>query len=281
MSMSNPANQAAQNDMYRRMAAVPADVRQAIGDAYGQTQITVLPLPYWSTIRFQAVLSGGPPATTATIDTTDRVAFGYAIGGAMDIAGFPAGFRQAGKADTNLKKAGETRNNEDVWVWGLACTILPTSEPALAARVWRETSLDVAVGADNTIPLGTLDMYPGAGGLNGEGRSFLKSPPTNVAGAGVDGGVGAPIGFMANGWPLASNFKRFPQPFKWSKVGGGGSDSSFNVIATPQTTIAENIGAAVVGPPAFTPPAGTGLGSFVEVRLQLISVSVRFRSVNQ
>ena len=275
--MNNPANEAARQQMYRRMAAVPADVREFIGEAYGQSQITVLPLPYWSTIRFQGTVGGG----NVTIDTSDRVAFAYAIGQQMTIAGFPTGFRVAGKADTNLKKLGETRNNEDVWSWGLAANIQPNSEPALAARIWRETSIDIAIGGDNTIPLGTLEMFPGAGGLAGGGRSWLKSPPTNVAGSG-DGGVGAAIDFTNNGWPMAGNFRRFPQPFKWAKVGAGGSDSSLNIIATPQTAIVEAEGTAVAGPPAYNPPAATGdPGTFVDVRFQLICVSVRFRSVNQ
>jgi hypothetical protein len=280
MSTANPANEAARQQMYRRMAAVPADVREFIGETYGQTQITVQPLPYWSTIRFQGEVAAGPPVTV-TIDTSERVAFAYAVGQQMTIAGFPAGFPVAGKADTNLKKQGETRNNEDVWIWGLAATIQPNSEPALAAALWRNVALDMAIGGDNTIPIGTLEMYPGAGGLAGGGRSFLKSPATNVAGA-ADGGVGGAIDFTNNGWPMAGNFRRFPQPFKWAKVGAGGSDSSLNIIATPQRAIVEAGGLAVVGPPAFTPPAATGdPGTFVDVRFQLICVSVRFRSVNQ
>jgi hypothetical protein len=274
---SNPANEAAKQALYRRMAAIPADVREFIGEQYGQTQITVQPLPYWSTIRFQGTVGGG----NVTIDTSERVAFAYAIGQQMTIAGFPAGFRVAGKADTNLKKQGETRNNEDVWIWGLAANLQNFSEPALAARLWRDVSLDIAIGGDNTIPLGTLEMYPGAGGLAGAGRSWLKAPPTNQAGAG-DGGVGAGIDFTNNGWPMAGNFRRFPQPFKWAKVGAAGSDASLNIVATPQTAIVEAEGTAVAGPPAFNPPAATGdPGTFVDVRFQLICVSVRFRSVNQ
>lgn len=273
----NPATEAQRQNLYRQMAAVPADVREFIGQTYGDTQITVLPLPYWSTIRFAATVAG----STATIDTSDRVAFGYAIGGSMTIAGFPTTFPTAGKADTNLKKQGETRNNEDVWIWGLAAHLCENSEPTLAAQVWRETAIDIAIGGDNTIPLGTLEMFPGAGGLAGGGRSALKSPATNSAGAGVDGGAGVAVDFTQNGWPMAGNFFRLPQPFKWSKVGGGGSDSSLNIICTPQRTITETVGSAVVGPPVFTPPTTGQFGTNVDVRWHLICVSVRFRSVNQ
>lgn len=275
-TMNNPVNEAYKQQLYRQMAAVPADVRGMIADTYAQGQITVLPLPYWSAIRFQGTVGGG----NVTIDTSDRIAFAYAIGNPMTIAGFPANFRNATKADTNLKKQSETRNNEDVWIWGLAAHLTPTSEPALAARVWRETSVDISIGGDQTIPLGRLEMFPGAGGLHGASRSFLKSPPTNVAGA-LDGGIGGSIGFANNGQPFAGNFFRLPQPFKWAKVGGGGSDSSLNIICTPQAQIVESIGTAVAGPPAFDGPAATGdLGTFCEVVWHLVCVSVRYRSVN-
>lgn len=287
----NPAQQAQQADMFRRMSAIPADVRQFIGDQYGQTQISVLPLPYWSTVRFQSVQAGST-TKTFTIDTSDRKAFAYAQGQTMNIGGFLTGYGVATLADTNLLKANETRDNSDVWIWGLAAGITPESEPALARRVWRDVSCQISLNGTQSIPLGTLEMFPGAGGLFGAGVTYLKSPPVSTTGpSSAEGGIGAQMGFVTNGNPMAGNFFRLPQPFKWAAVGSAGSDSSLILTCTPNRSIVETaIARAAVAPIsmissvgtlAYTPPAADGdPGTFVDVRWHLICVAVAKRSAN-
>jgi hypothetical protein len=288
---SNPANEAQQQALFRQLASLPPDVRAFIGQQYDATQISVLPLPYWSTVRFQAVRAGAGPFTF-TIDTTTRNAFAYAIGQDMGTAGFPAGFGNATKADTNLLKQSETRDNADVWIWGLAANIMPTSEPALARRVLREVEVEIALNGTQSIPLGTIEMFPGAGGLYGSSPSYLLAPDQLTAGPNIaDGGAGQQVGFMSNGNPMAGNFFRLPQPFKWASVGSQGSDSSLIISCTPFRQIIETstaraaipvaAGVTTVGTAPFTPPAATGdPGTFVDLRWHLICVAVAKRSVN-
>jgi hypothetical protein len=287
----NPANEAYKQQLYRQLASLPPDVRAFIGEQYGDTQISVLPLPYWSTVRFQAVRGGAGPFTF-TIDTTQRKAFAYAQGQDMTIAGFTAAPTIATEADTNLLKANETRDNADVWIWGVAANLQPTSEPALAARIWRETAVDISLNGTQSIPLGTPEMFPGAGGLYGTGLTYLKAPNDITAGPSVaDGGEGAKLSFVTNGNPMAGNFFRLPQPFKWASVGSQGADSSLIITNTPLRQIVETataraaipVTAAItsVGTEAYNPPAATGdPGTFVEIRYHLICVAVAKRSVN-
>jgi hypothetical protein len=289
---ANPADQTYRQQLFRQLASLPPDVRAFIGEQYGDTQISVLPLPYWSTVRFQATRAAGPPVAFS-IDTTQRRAFAYAQGQNMAVAGFTLG-QIATEADTNLLKANETRDNSDVWIWGLAAYITPDSEPALARRIWRETAVDISLNGTQSIPLGTLEMFPSAGGLYGAGTTYLKAPndlqagPSDAAG---ETGIGAQMGFLNNGNPMAGNFFRLPQPFKWASVGSQGADSSLIITNTPLRAITENSFARAaipvtpaitsVGTEPFTPPAAVGdPGTFVDLRWHLICVAVAKRSVN-
>lgn len=285
----NPASEAHRQALYRQLQALPQEVRGFIAEEYGKTQVTVLPLPYWSTVRFAATRTAGAPVVF-TIDTTERKAFAYAIGQDMTIAGRAGAI--ANLADTNLLKQSETRDNADVWIWGVAAYVSQDSEPALARRIWRETSVLISLNGNTSIPLGTLEMFPAAGGLYGAAPSYLRAPDLVTAGAAVaDGGIGATMGFFNNGNPMSGSFFRLPQPFKWASVGTAGSDSSLILTCTPQRTITESatLRAAVAGaaPGAsgrvepYTPPAAAGdPGTFVDVRFRLICVAVAKRSVN-
>jgi hypothetical protein len=275
----NPVNVAQQQQLFRQLASLPADVRQFIGEQYAQSQVSILPLPYWSTVRFQATIAGA----AATIDTTERRAFGYAQGQLPSVGGFPAAFGNATFAETNITTASQTVNNADLWIWGIAANVTPDSDPALAARVWRETYVSMAFSGSTLLPVGTLEMLPGAGGLRGCGQSALKRPALNTPGM-IDGGAGASIGFFQNGQEAAGNFFRLPQPFKWSAIGSAGTDSSFVISCTPQRTITEVVGtarAAAAGTDeVFTPPTTGQVGSYVDVRFHLVCVSVARRGQN-
>lgn len=284
----DPSQQAYQARMFQELAALPGDMRNFIAAKYAATEITVLPLPYWSTVRFLATRAAGPPVAF-TIDTTQRRAFSYAIGGDMSSAGFAAG-TIATQAETNLLQANTTRDNADIWIWGIACSLLTTSEPVLASRVWRESDISIALNGTTQIPLGRLEMFPGAGGLYGFGNSYLRAPALNVAGI-SNSGEGSSVSYISNGNPQSSNYKRFPQPFKWAALGSTGSDSSLQLLFTPRRSITESMTAraAVAGAApglsgqveAATPPAAAGdAGTFVDVNVQLICVAVSKRSVN-
>jgi hypothetical protein len=277
---ATPSAMAQQAAVFRQIANLPPDVRAQIQESYQDGQIVVLPLPYWSTVRFQASRAPGPPVAF-TIDTTERKAFAYSIGQPLQIAGFLSG--NATIAETNLLKASETRDNADVWIWGIAAYLTQDSEPALARRIWRETSVAISLNGTMQIPLGTLEDFPAGGGLYGTGVSYIKSPDLATPGA-VDNGAGAPMPFMNNGNPMSGSFFRLNQPFKWASVGTAGADSSLVITCTPQRTITETSAvarAAAAGVSAFTPPAAAGdPGTFVDVRFRLICVSVAKRSVN-
>lgn len=282
----DPAQEAYQQALFRRLASLPADVRNFISDQYQNAQITVLPLPYWSTARYQATIAANVASIAAG---TVCKAFAYAQGGAMQIAGFPTGFRVANLSDTNLLTQSQTRDNADVWIWGLAAAPTPDSEPLLMREVWRKASVSISLNGTQTIPLGTLEMFPSAGGLYGSGVTNLLQPPFDTAGqkpvAAGDGssGVGAGFGFLSNGNPMAGNFFRLPQPFKWSAIGSAGSDSSLVIESKVETAISLQVSAnraAAAGIDQFTQPEAGDVGTYVDVRWHLICVAVSRRSVN-
>ena len=260
-----------------QIARTPPDVRAAIVAAGLADAKTVLPVPYWSTVR----VAGTVAANTLTVDTTARKAFQYAVGQDMTIAGFTGTVAQF--SDTNLLRAGETLDNADVWIWGLAAELCTNSEPALAARLWRDCVVEMSLNGTQSIKLGTLGMFPSAGGLYGVGQSALLIPNFETTGQGIDGGPGAPFGALANGNPMGGNFLKFPQPFKWGAVGNGGADASLSVIVTPTRQITIPLAAtraAGAGVAPYTQPATGDRGTFCDIRFRLVSVAVSRRSQN-
>lgn len=274
----NPAEQARQAQLFQQLAQLPPDLRSFIAAQAVKEQKTVLPIPYWSTVRLQATRAAGPPVVL-TVDTTSRKAFQYAIGQDMQVAGFAAG-TAAQAADTNLLRAGETLDGADVWLWGLAAELCTNSEPLIAAQAWRDAVVELSLNGTQSIRIGTLGMFPAAAGLYGAGRSFVAEPPLNQPGGGDNG---APlVGYLANGNPMAGNFLRFPQPFKWCATGKG-ADASLSVITTPNRSIVVTCSvarAAAAGISAYTPPAALAAGTFVDIRYRLIAVAVSPRSQN-
>lgn len=270
------------------VANVPQVVRDQIAAEAIGGQKVVLPLPYWSTIRLQAVRSG-PGPFTYTIDTSDRRAFQYGQGSDCSVGGFASGTIATG-AETNLLKPGESISNADVFIYGMAVELCPNSEPLLASQVWRDSWLELSLNGQDSVKLGTLNMFPGASGLFGAAPSRLLAPPDFQAGSN-DGGIGPALGFLSNGNPMAGNFYRFPQPFVWRAVGQG-RDSNLAVIWKSARTIAFNSTDRVLTAGAapglsgrvepHTSPAATAgtLGTFLDIRIRLVSVSVSPRSIN-
>lgn len=264
------------------VAGLPPNVIKAIQANYDQNQIVVQNTPYYSTVRLQATRAAGPPVILS-IDTSARRAFAYAIGMSLVGAGFLSAYGNATEADTNLLSQSQTRDNADFWLYGLACSISPDSEPTLAQQVWRNSDIQMSLNGNQNIPLGTLNMYPGAGGLYGAAQTFTRIPAIDEQGP-ANGGVGGSIPFFSNGHPFAKDYFEFQNPWKWSGIGTAGADSSLVMTVTPRRTCAVTCGlarAAATGILAFDPPAAAGdQGTYVDVQLRLIGVSVAKRSVN-
>ncbi len=263
---------------------LPAAVNRFIEQRkeYRGKLLTILSLPIWSTIRFAATIAAGPPVV-ATIDTSARTAFSYGVNQDMAAAG------RAGtvgtQADTNLQNAGQTRDQADVLIYGMSASIMQQSEAALVPDVIRETDVQISTNGSTTLPLGTLEMFPGTG-LFGGGNSALLIPKNDRAG-GVDGGEGAPMSFFTNGNPQAQGFYRFDSPIFWCGLGSG-PDSALSVICTPRRTITKTsalarvagaAGATYNGTPAVFTPI-TAARAFVDVRWRLHAVSVQVRGSN-
>ncbi len=250
---------------------------------YKGKALTILSLPIWSTLRIAATIAAGPPVV-ATIDTSARVAFSYGVN--QDMA--PAG--RAGvvgtPADTNLQNAGQTRDQSDVFIYGISAYIGQQSEPALIADVIRETDVMISTNGSTTLPLGTIDMFPAPGGVFGGGNSALLEPSLDDLG-GIDGGRGTPVQFFSNGNPTSGSFFKLDAPIFWAGLGSG-PDSSLSLICTPRRAIVKTSAVARVAgvagatyngaPGVFTPI--TAARAFVDVRWRLHCASVQARSSN-
>lgn len=275
--MASPQQQAQQAQMFRRLAAMDPQFRAFVAAQAIKEQKTVLPVPYWSTVRIRGTVA----ANVLTVDTSVRKGFTYAIGQSMDAAGFVAG-TTAEPAETNLLQQSATLDNSTVWIWGLAIELCPNSEPVLAARLWRECIVELSTSGMQSVRLGTLGMFPSAGGLYGLGRSFAAEPAFDSADP-SNGGAGAAFGAVANGNPMGGNFMKFPQPFKWSSVGSNEGDSQLTVSITPVRSITVPLAvtrAAAAGIAAYTQPATGDLGTFCDLRIRLVAVSTGPRSEN-
>src|SRR5688572_2557035 len=159
------------------LAAFPQDVRHLIGRKVGENpgqDLVITDVVYRSMVRFRGTRAAGPPVTFA-FAVASVLAFSYGIGQSMTGAGFAAADAVATPAETNLKTGNETNDNADYIFWGLAIQASPLAEPAILAKLVRNSTVGVVLGG-NLVPLGKIDDFPGAGGLQGAGRTFLKRP---------------------------------------------------------------------------------------------------------
>lgn len=260
---------------------LPADVAGFIREKHPNREVIVSPLPYWSTTRVACARAAGPPVVLSVAAGTQVTAFSYGLNGDMGAAG-RAGVLAA-RNDTNLQIAGQTRDNSDVFIWGLAAHIKHDSEGEITRRLVGSMDFQISTNGSVMLPLGTLEMFPAGGGLYGASNSFILEPDLATPGA-VDGGPGGLSAFSNNGNPMSGNFFRLPQPILWSGVGGGGSDNTLQIIGTVDRALSITCSvarAAAAGVSAYTPPAAAGDdGTFMDVRWRLICVAVTPRSVN-
>ena len=279
---SNPADAAMVQAQLRQLAATNPDMRSFMAKLALDGQRVILPVPYWSVVEFSGAPVGGPPATV-TIDTTTRKAFQYALGNSMAVAGAPA-TANATFSDTNLLTQGQTLSNADVWIYGVCLEPLEDAEPLILQALWADGFVEISTDGMNSIRIGTPAMFPGAGGLYGLGQSNALLPPDNVSGTNADAGPGTQYGFLSNGNPMAGNFIRFPQPFKWGAVGGGGADTTLTIGVTLSRALAYTFPAAraAASPTGgYTPPTTRGQpGTSARIRVRLVAQSVGRRGQN-
>lgn len=249
---------------------------------YGDKEVQVQEYPIVSSIFFEATVAAGPPVTYTIAQGSVRTGFSYGINGLMDPAG-RAGV-QATQADTTIQNAGQTRDQSDVFIYGLSCWILAGSDPELVGPIIRETDLQIATNADVIWPAGRLEHYPQPGGIYGTGKSSILRPQIDDAG-GFDGGAGVPEGFLTNGNPSAGSFRRFENPIFWAGLASG-TDSNLQLIATTRRAIvltaalartAGTAGATYSGAPqVYTPPTS----AFARFQFCLHAATVKRRGVN-
>ena len=184
----------------------------------------------------------------------------------------------ATQADTNLQTPGQTRDQADVFIYGLSAYIA-NGDPALAQDYFREVDVFLSTNGSVSSPIGTLDMYPAAGGLMGEGNSAILTP--NFADAGlIDGGQGGLKKFFTNGMPTAGSYRRLDVPIFWAGLGNG-PDSALSITCTPRRAITKTLIAARVAAAGIQINSqATNAVSFLDIRWVLHNVQVQRRSVN-
>ena len=271
--MAGP-NTAHRAQLYREMARISPEVRELIAQDALLSQKSVVPLPYWSKVRYEAARVGVAPGPyTFTFPTQNRAAFSYGVGGDAQLAGFAAGF-QATQAETNLVKANETNDNADYIIEGISIAFMcdQLTEGLLVGEVFQNTSVEFSFSGQTTLRINNLVGIPGAGGPYGTQASIVRS--------GVSDSVqGSPISYLANGNPMAGNFLRFRAPFRWNAAGGGKKDSSLQVLLSqrrPFTLTSSADRAAGAPVEAFSVPASIHL----DLMIALHGVSVSERSNN-
>ncbi|MDB4884470.1 MAG: hypothetical protein JWL95_3236 [Gemmatimonadetes bacterium] len=257
---------------------IPQTVARFIAEKkeYANKQLNLQSWPIHSVVRFAAGVVPGPPVV-ATIDTAPRVAFSYGLNGDMAPAGRPGVL--ATPADTTLQNPGQTKDQADVFIYGLSAMVAG-GEVGFLRDLFRETDVAISTTANVTIPIGTMDMYPQPGGLFGGGNSALLEPGLSIPG-GVDNGEGAQVLFATNGNPTAGSFRKLDSPLFWAGVGSG-PDSNLQLICTPRRPIIKTSSAfrgAGAGISAFTPI--TAALAYVDIKWVLHAVSVQIRGSNQ
>lgn len=278
--MTNPIAVEREIEMARRVAAVPADVREAMARATIRSQQTQERWPYYSRVRVQATVTVDAPNVTYTIARNTRVhAFSYAVGELMTDAGFPQG-RMATLADTNLNRARSTLDGEHVLIYGISAYLMPFSEPNLSAAVFNESFVQLEKqGGDQRYRIGKLDMIPQPGGLFGIAQ----------ARAGGVGGAQPPLNastmdasFLSNGNPQSKNYLALPEPVLWSEIGS--TDGSLTMVTEVMQPISftatQRTAAAGIAP--FNPPGAAGEpGTYVDLMCMLHVRSEAARSLNR
>ena len=225
--------------------ASPTDLLRTRSEKVSQNTV-----PLFSVVRFAATRTGAGPYTF-TVAAGDRKAFSYAQGADMSPAGAAGVIATA--AQTNLLKAGETPNNENVIIRGISIAPLgANSDPELIAQVMDQCSVDLQLGPNIVTNLGRIEACPSPYGVYGRGFSTINPGP-------LPSPVGRDLEYLRNGNPVPGTMLRLPD-LRWEGAGSKSADTTLGVIFRLPSPIALSAAAdraAAAGTTAaFASPAG-------------------------
>jgi hypothetical protein len=263
---------------------VPGPVRALIAAEVIESQRVIKQVIYRSRIRVRSTRTGAGPFTY-TVAKGPRTAFGYKIGDSLIQAGYASGV--ATPAHTNLRTAGgQTNRNADVVIFGMGVEIMPGAEPRLVAKLAAEGFFTMTTdGGAQTDYVGQLTDFPSGGALFGSARTKLEAP--NLAET-----AGPLESFIANGNPMAGNWLMLKKAVRWNSPGGTKKpDTSLAITfdlgedVTATSTDRAAVAGAAPGASgrveAFTSPADGAEGTYVDLRVKLLTIEVSDRGSNQ
>lgn len=230
---------------------------------------------YFSTVRFAGTVVSAAGVSTLTITRGKRVAFAYALGGDMAIAGRPGAI--ATLRETNLSEAKKTRDGETYLVGGMALHPGSENDGILEKLVWNRVSMEMVLNTNVNVPLGYLGFFPAVGGLNGKASAQTIPPalssagPTEVATTG-NGGTMDPLCYFP-----------FPDesPIIWRPAGNTDSSLVVNFDLQSDIVISAANRAAAPGVAEWAIPATGSPFTFVDITVRLVGRSIAAPSQNQ
>jgi hypothetical protein len=284
LSKIPPDQRAAYLRRLQEVEQVPGPVRALIAQEVIDSQRAIKQVIYHSMIRVATARTGAGPFTY-TANPGPRVAFSYKQGDPLVAAGFASG-SVATAAETNLRSAGgQTNRNADVVIFGMGIEIMPISEPRLVAELVRFGFLTMTTdGGASTDFIGKLTDFPSGGALYGAQHTKLE------AGSLIES-IGPVESFLANGNPMAGNWLMLKRAVRWNSAASKKPDSSLSVTldlgqaisvsATDRAAVAGAAPGASGQVVAFTSPADLARGTFVDLRVKLLTIEVSDRGSNQ
>jgi hypothetical protein len=235
-------------------------------------QLAVTYDAYYSEVIFAPTIA----ANTATMGAVKRKPFAYKQGDdltSVNIGYTGAAGTAADARHTNLLQPSQTKDGQRLLVRGVAIAPRSDSDADLLIKLAPHLVCRAVFGGSTIFDLGPLELVPGACGFHGTGSSVMREPELNV-------GVAKGIGSMSSGWPIGTNFKKFPRPFEWSSAGN--SDSTFAMeieLPVAQAFALPVARVAAAGVNAYAQPTTGQL--FIKLLCWLDAVQLAKRSVNR
>lgn len=232
---------------------------------------------YYSKVRITpSSVSVASGVTTVVFSANSKgVAFSYGLRDDLAAGGWPQGSLQATLAETNLLSRNETNENEEFLIDGAGFLVDPKCDAGIVERILPLVHLSAGFGGnERKFRWGPAIMWQGGGGLFGAGLSAFKGEP-NIQ----DSSMRVP-GFISNGSPFTTNYRKIPEGLSWGKKGS--RDSTFSVTCELQrsVTLTATARAAGTGITAFAPPTTDGDKTCVEGWIVLFGKQRADRSRN-
>jgi len=211
--------------------------------------------PHFSTVVFRAAKTGAGPFTF-TFPKQQLRAFGYGQAADMDVAGAPG--RKATASETSIINAGQTVNNEDVFLHVLHASIAASAAPEVVRALFDNINFALQLGPNMTRPLGRMEFAASQTGLTG------TAPALSLPGA-LDNAAGQLISSLNNGLAVPGGGILL-EGTTWRGYTSNTPDTSMNILVNLTKDIvitapADRVAAA--GVEAFTVP------DFLEVAITI------------